>query len=112
MYAPQSLHAHQSSLTTDLYKKRCAFTYERKQMINIILFKMTLSFFFLVVYSICSTLKRPSDDDEQIVKSEFLANTKRRSGAPSKMQQQTTDDSGIGVPSRLCSVCGDISTGK
>jgi len=28
------------------------------------------------------------------------------------MQQETTNESAIGVPSPLCSVCGDISTGK
>jgi len=28
------------------------------------------------------------------------------------MQQDTTNESAIGVPSPLCSVCGDISTGK
>ncbi|CAM4784235.1 unnamed protein product [Rotaria magnacalcarata] len=71
------------------------------------------------------TSKRPSNDDEQIVKGDS-ANAikfpaKRRSTnsissiASFEMQQQgmnlTTDEGNIGVPSRHCSVCGDISTG-
>jgi len=43
---------------------------------------------------------------------------KRHSITPSssidsyKMQQTTMNESAIGVPGPLCSVCGDISTGK
>jgi hypothetical protein len=78
-------------------------------------------FFFFSFYS---TLPRPYNDDEKIVKREILdnikPNIKRRatnsssSVIPCKMQQMKnsgTDDSTIGIASRLCSVCGDISTG-
>jgi len=78
------------------------------------------------IFSFHPRLKRPLNDDEQIVKSELSENikfkSKRRlnssslSVAPIEMQQQTTnlnlDDSANGIPSRFCSVCGDISTGK
>ncbi|CAF3052897.1 unnamed protein product [Rotaria sp. Silwood2] len=71
------------------------------------------------------TSKRLSNDDEQIIKGDLTNDikspVKRRSTssissvASSKTQQQTidsmADESSIGVPSRLCSVCGDISTG-
>ncbi|UJR16421.1 hypothetical protein I4U23_003323 [Adineta vaga] len=89
MYTQHSLesynYAHQSSPSSDLYRK-----------------------------SIYSKLKRPSYDDEQIVKSEFVDNLNRSSTSSSpliKMQHQTTNDPSPGVASRLCSVCGDISTG-
>ncbi|CAF1200664.1 unnamed protein product [Adineta steineri] len=62
--------------------------------------------------------KRSSNDDEQIVKSDLSHDIKSRSNSSSpsiKMHQQTTnsnsDESNIGVPNRLCSVCGDVSTG-
>ncbi|CAM2697987.1 unnamed protein product [Rotaria socialis] len=69
--------------------------------------------------------KRPLNYDEQIVKGDSANGiecpAKRRSTssisseASFKMQQQgmnaTTDEGNIGVPSRQCSVCGDISTG-
>ncbi len=83
----------------------------------IILFKSYYIFF--VNFSFYPTLKRLQNDDEQIVESDLSQNIKRRSTSSSlsiKMQQQTTNstsnESPIGAASRLCSVCGDISTGK
>jgi hypothetical protein len=80
---------------------------------------------FFISLSLYPRLKRPSNDDEQIVKSELLNGIKFQTNQRSnnlspiisiKMQQQTTnsnlDESANGVPSRFCSVCGDISTGK
>ncbi|CAF3579699.1 unnamed protein product [Rotaria sordida] len=86
-------HSYQPSLSNDTYKK-----------------------------SNYPTLKRLSNDDEQIVKGDLKTDTKspgkRRSTSSAsspKMQQQTinspTDESGVGVANRLCSVCGDASTG-
>jgi hypothetical protein len=70
-----------------------------------------------------SRLKRPSNDDEQIIKSDSpetnQLKAKRRSTnlsssfVPIEIQQQTSmDESNVGIPSRFCSVCGDISTGN
>jgi hypothetical protein len=78
-------------------------------------------------FSFYSSLKRPSNDDEQIVKTDLAEDIrfqpKRRltnlssSLVPIKMQQQSTnstadEESNVGIPSRFCSVCGDISTGN
>ncbi|CAF1116395.1 unnamed protein product [Rotaria sp. Silwood1] len=100
MSVQQSMHtrnqSYQSSLSNDTQKKSCY-----------------------------PTLKRLSNDDEQIVKggsiNDIKSPAKRRSTNSTssvnsiKMQQQTidtiSDEAGVGVPSRLCSVCGDISTG-
>jgi hypothetical protein len=90
MYMPQSpdaySHTYQPSRSNDLYKN-----------------------------SFYPTLKRQQIDDEQIVESDLSENIKRRSSLSIKMQQPTTNSSSnespIGVASRLCSVCGDISTG-
>jgi hypothetical protein len=77
-------------------------------------------FFCLISYY--PTLKRRVYEDEQIFHCKSLEDIKpgkkRRSIVSSstvklfKMQPPTTNDLVIGVPSRLCSVCGDISTGK
>ncbi len=83
---------------------------------------------FVCFFSFYSSLKRPSNDDEQIVKTDLAEDIrfqpKRRlttnlssSLVPIKMQQQSTnsiadEESNVGVASRFCSVCGDISTGN
>lgn len=68
------------------------------------------------------TKKRLSQDNEHTTDPKqfygIKLGTKRRSIASSlsaqsfNMQKQTTNEPDIGVPSRFCSVCGDISTGK
>ena len=78
-------------------------------------------FVFLFI-SFYSSLKRQSYDDDYSLKNfalnELKLKKKQRSSVvcPSlvvpKMHQATTNEAMIGVPSRLCSVCGDISTGN
>ncbi|CAF1963911.1 unnamed protein product [Rotaria magnacalcarata] len=68
-----------------------------------------------------STSKRHSPDDEQVAENkshyDIKLGIKRRSigSSPSslsfKMQKQTTHETDVGMTGRLCSVCGDISTG-
>lgn len=79
-------------------------------------------FLFIVFISYYSPPKRHSIKDEHILNNQFFIDRKiqlkRRSVGSSssiptyKMQQNMTNESNIGVPSPLCSVCGDISTGK
>jgi hypothetical protein len=81
---------------------------------------MLKNVFYFISYYPAS--KRHSYGNEKFVEiksiDEVKPQIKRRSfGLPSspltfKMHQHTTVDTAIGVPSPLCSVCGDISTGK
>ena len=76
-----------------------------------------------LIFSVHSKLKRPSPDDEQSIKSEISSNilleiphkSSLSVASAVNMHQPTLnsrhDELAIGVPSRFCSVCGDISTG-
>jgi hypothetical protein len=76
-------------------------------------------FYFVSYYP---ALKRHSYGDEEIVEIKSIGEVKPRlkrrsfglslSALTFKMHQHTTTETVIGVPSPLCSVCGDISTGK
>jgi hypothetical protein len=86
--------------------------------------KFILNFVFVFLYFLSHypRSKRYSYNDEQIVESRAFidrrSRIKQRSIGPFstlslyKMQQDTITDPNIGVSSPLCSVCGDISTGK
>ncbi|CAF0716398.1 unnamed protein product [Adineta steineri] len=73
------------------------------------------------IFSYYPTLKRRSHDNEEIVGNKLsnnIENQRKRRSFNSisfeprfQMQQTTVNDLAIGVPSKLCSVCGDISTG-
>lgn len=90
--------------------------------IGLIELEMNFVLFFFFSISFYPNLKRHSYDDDHSLKNfsfnEIKLKKKQRSSliypslVGSKMHQATTNESMIGVPSRLCSVCGDISTGS
>jgi hypothetical protein len=134
MFAPLPWNAHNrsypSSLVNGISRARCDIVLRRRHT-NLFSFDRSIDRFArdsarhvvdlsdlsLSLPSYYPTLKRHSSDNESRADSlhvdETTLNSKQRSSIVSspKMQQHTTNESANGVPSRLCSVCGDISTG-
>ena len=119
---PWNVHnpSYQMPLSNGLSDARCARERERERRFSNLNVPLILFFFFISFYS---SLKRHSYDDDYSLKNsalnELKLKKKQRSSVicpslvvPKMMHQATTNEAAIGVPSRLCSVCGDISTGN